>query len=49
MNDSFLAGTRTLKVHGGDEIEAYAATPVVAEPCGGVVVHPSYTHGSPPS
>ena len=38
MTDEFRAGTTTVTGHGGDRIEAYAATPAAATGAGGVVV-----------
>jgi carboxymethylenebutenolidase len=38
MNDSMTAGTVRIAGHGGDEIEAYLATPTEDGPRGGVVV-----------
>lgn len=38
MSDSIQAGTTTIAGHGGDEIEAYLASPVDGAPRGGVVV-----------
>ncbi|NYI88789.1 carboxymethylenebutenolidase [Amycolatopsis endophytica] len=38
MSDAMRAGTVTITGHGGDEIEAYLATPLDAAPRGGVVV-----------
>jgi carboxymethylenebutenolidase len=38
MSDAMRAGTITITGHGGDEIEAYLATPVAGGPRGSVVV-----------
>lgn len=38
MSDSIQAGTTTVVGHGGDEIEAYLASPVDGGPRGGIVV-----------
>jgi carboxymethylenebutenolidase len=38
MTDAFTSGTTTIVGHGGDTIEAYAATPAAATGAGGMVV-----------